>query len=85
MGKSTLVARRGLRSYTLATGERRSGQEYLSCPAAMRNHRPLGGQDVSGQKHFGRGIRSVWQRKAALFCPFGRVTLCGHLVIFREC
>src|SRR5450759_2150392 len=53
MGKSTLVTRRGVGQYTLATGECDIGQEYFGCPAAMRKRTPCGRQDVSGQKPFG--------------------------------
>ena len=40
MGKSTLDTRRGVRQYTLATGERDIGQEYFLSPAAMRKRTP---------------------------------------------
>ena len=40
MGKNTVVTRRGVRAYTLATGERDIGRESFGCPTAMRRRAP---------------------------------------------
>src|SRR5260370_20403699 len=78
MGKNTVVTRREVRAYTLATGERDIGRENFGCPAAMRRRAPYWRARCQWAKTFWSRIVPGVSNQCAPFRPFWWVTVPEH-------